>query len=159
MKSGTGTTFINGGSRNGIFPVSLGGPTLGHLLRSLSNQLGRQLASTRTTRISSHLTNLRQARHRQLKSQLPTPSIPLLFGRLCQHSLISISLGARGGVLDWYTASTLQGNGQCTHHIPAWYTASMFRIFQANFSAVSQPRTQPVHSQCTQSCDCDVPIR
>ena len=50
------------------------------------------------------------------------------------------ALGARGGVPDQYTAST-------------------FRIFQANFSAVSQPGTLPVHSQFTQSCDCNVPIR
>ena len=30
------------------------------------------------------------------------------------------SLGARGGVPGWYTANTLQGHGQSTHHIPTW---------------------------------------
>jgi len=30
------------------------------------------------------------------------------------------TLGARGGVLGWYTANTLQGHGQSTHYIPTW---------------------------------------
>jgi len=30
------------------------------------------------------------------------------------------TLGARGGVLGWYTENTLQGHGQSTHHIPTW---------------------------------------
>ena len=44
--------------------------------------------------------------------------------------------GARGGVLDWNTANTSQGNGQSTQPIPTWYIPSSFRIFQANFLAV-----------------------
>ena len=46
------------------------------------------------------------------------------------------SLGARGGVPSWYIKSTLQGNGQCTQHLPAQYISSTFRIFPANFHTV-----------------------
>ena len=31
-----------------------------------------------------------------------------------------VTLGAKGGVLGWYTANTLQGHGQSTHYIPVW---------------------------------------
>jgi len=31
-----------------------------------------------------------------------------------------LTLEARGGVLGWYTANTLQGHRQSTHHIPTW---------------------------------------
>ena len=34
--------------------------------------------------------------------------------------IYQFSLGARGGVPGWYTANTLQGHGQSTHHIPTW---------------------------------------
>ena len=47
-----------------------------------------------------------------------------------------VTLGARGGVLDWNTANSLQGNGQSTQPIPTQYIPSSFRIFQANFLAV-----------------------
>ena len=30
------------------------------------------------------------------------------------------TLGAKGGVLGWYTANTLQGYAQSTHHILTW---------------------------------------
>ena len=46
------------------------------------------------------------------------------------------SLGARGGVPDWNTANTLQGNGQSTQPIPTRSIPSSFRIFQANFLAL-----------------------
>ena len=46
------------------------------------------------------------------------------------------TLGTRGGVPDWNTANTLQGNGQSTQPIPTQYIPSSFRIFQANFLAV-----------------------
>ena len=47
------------------------------------------------------------------------------------------SLGARGGVPSRYIASTSQGNGRCTQHVPTRYISSTFRIFPANFHAVS----------------------
>ena len=50
--------------------------------------------------------------------------------------LVLESLGARGGVPDWNTANTSQGNGQSTQPIPTRYIPSSFRIFQANFLAV-----------------------
>ena len=46
------------------------------------------------------------------------------------------SLGARGGVPSWYIASTSQGNGQCTQHLPTQYISSTFRIFPTNFHAI-----------------------
>jgi len=32
----------------------------------------------------------------------------------------TLTLGARGSVLGWYTANILQGHGLSTHHIPTW---------------------------------------
>ena len=47
-----------------------------------------------------------------------------------------LSLGARGGVPSRYIASTSQGNGQCTQHLPTRYISSTFRIFPTNFHAI-----------------------
>ena len=58
-------------------------------------------------------------------------TFPLQF---TSHS--SLPLGARGGVPSRYIVSTLQGNGQCTQHLPARYISSTFRIFPTNFHAI-----------------------
>jgi len=47
-----------------------------------------------------------------------------------------LSLGARDGVLGWYTENTLQGHRQSTHPYTDPGTESTFIIFQANFFAV-----------------------
>ena len=48
-----------------------------------------------------------------------------------------VPLGTSGGVLSRYITSTLQGNGQCTQHVPTQYISSTFRISLANFPAIS----------------------
>ena len=53
------------------------------------------------------------------------------------ESSAEYTLGARGGVLSQYITSTSQRSGQCTQHLPTGYISSMFRIFPANFHAVS----------------------
>jgi len=68
-------------------------------------------------------------------------------------------LGARTSVPGWYITSTSQGNGQCTMHVPTRYITNIFRIFPAGFPMMSPVRKRPVHSQCSRSCDHDVPIR
>ena len=61
----------------------------------------------------------------------------LAVGRVTRHKLHAVTLGTRPDVLIWYTANTLQGNGQRTCHLPTRYTASTFRIFPASFPAIS----------------------
>ena len=48
-----------------------------------------------------------------------------------------LTLGARASIPGWYVASTLQGNGQSTMHVPTQHIPSTFRIFPANFPAIS----------------------
>jgi len=70
-----------------------------------------------------------------------------------------VALGARTSVPGWYIASTSQGNGQCTMHVPTRYITNIFRIFPAGFPMMSPARKWPVRSRCSRSCDHDVPIR
>jgi len=70
-----------------------------------------------------------------------------------------LTLGARTSVPSRYITSTLQGNGQCTMHVPTWYITNIFRIFPAGFPMMSPTRKWLVHSQCSRSCDHDVPIK
>ena len=49
----------------------------------------------------------------------------------------SIILGTNPSFPTQYIVNTLQGNGQCTWLILAWYTISTFKDFPANFPIVS----------------------
>ena len=55
-----------------------------------------------------------------VQSRLILTEIPNTSGDQLRVDRDKITLGARGGVLGWYTANTLQGHGQSTHHIPTW---------------------------------------
>ena len=60
------------------------------------------------------------------------------------------TLGAKGGVLGWYTANTLQGYGQSTHHILTWaleVNSEFSKLISLQFPWF---RKYPVHSQCPQ---------
>jgi len=71
--------------------------------------------ATLTSRMDAMEGKVCQCNEVQVKEEVEEEDDPTL-----ELSYESQSLGARGGVLGWYTANTLQGHGQSTHYIPTW---------------------------------------